>query len=177
MKHKSTNFPAIYYNILKHEWDLSATVLPWVLSSYSLTAFVPVDLPSLTTQVQHYLMATHANYLVTFLCIYVHFTPFFVLLYNFISPRMSFYSSTFLLWHLSPISYNVMVSFAFFVFVRHTVHCFLLVVSLMLDMVKKHCPEEAHLNRWAKRRQNNKIMARRSNWSAWQVCSLKTYSS
>jgi len=46
----------------------------------------------------------------------------------------------------------VMVSFAFFVFVRHTAHCFLLLVSCMLYVVKKHCPEEAHLNRWAKPR-------------------------
>jgi len=45
-----------------------------------------------------------------------------------------------------------MVSFAFFVFVRHTAHCFLLLISCMLYVVKKHCPEEAHLNRWAKRR-------------------------
>ena len=33
-------------------------------------------------------------------------------------------------------SYKVMVSFAFFVFVRHTAHCFLLLVSCMLYMVK-----------------------------------------
>ena len=70
---------------------------------------------------------------------------------------------------LSPISYKVMVSFAFFVFVRHTAHCFLLLVSCMLYVVKKHCPDEAYLNRWAKRakrRQNNEIIARRSNLSA-----------
>ena len=35
------------------------------------------------------------------------------------------------------------------------------------ERVKKHCPEEAYLNKWAKRRQNNKIIARRSNLSAW----------
>ena len=33
-------------------------------------------------------------------------------------------------------SYNVMVSFAFFVFIRHTAHCFLLLVSCMLYVVK-----------------------------------------
>jgi len=59
-----------------------------------------------------------------------------------------------------------MVSFAFLVFVRHTAHCFLLLVSCMLNVVKKHCPEEAHLNRWAKRRLIIKI-ARRSNLSDW----------
>jgi len=47
----------------------------------------------------------------------------------------------------------MMVSFAFFfVFVRHTAHCFWLLVGCMLYVVKKHYPEEAHLNRWAKRR-------------------------
>jgi len=58
----------------------------------------------------------------------------------------------FFLWHAVSHSYNVMVSFAVFVFVRHTAHCFLLLVSCMLYVVKKHCPEETHLNRWAKRR-------------------------
>ena len=63
--------------------------------------------------------------------------------------------------------HNAMVSFAFFIFVRHTAHCFLLLISCMLYMVKKHCPEEAHLNtRWAKCRLIIKI-ARRSNLSAW----------
>jgi len=41
----------------------------------------------------------------------------------------------------------------------------LLLVSCMLYMVKKHCPEEANLNRWAKRQLIIKI-ARRSNLSA-----------
>jgi len=36
----------------------------------------------------------------------------------------------------------------------------------MLYVVKKYCPEEAYLNRWVKRRQNNKIVARRSTLSA-----------
>jgi len=36
----------------------------------------------------------------------------------------------------------------------------------MLHVVKKHCPEEAHLNRWAKRRLIIKI-ARTTNLSAW----------
>jgi len=34
MNVKSTNFPAIYHNVLKHEWNVSITGLPWVLSSY-----------------------------------------------------------------------------------------------------------------------------------------------
>ena len=46
-------------------------------------------------------------------------------------------------------SYNELASFAFFVFVRHTTHCFLLLVCYMF-CGWKHCPEEAHLNRWAK---------------------------
>jgi len=47
-------------------------------------------------------------------------------------------------------SYNVVGSFAFFVFVRHTAHCLLLLLSCMLYVIKKHCPEEAHLNWWVK---------------------------
>ena len=47
-------------------------------------------------------------------------------------------------------SYNELASFAFFVFVHHTTHCFLLLVCYMF-CGWKHCPEEAHMNRWAKR--------------------------
>jgi len=47
-------------------------------------------------------------------------------------------------------SCNELASFGFFVFVRHTTHCFLLLVCYMF-CGWKHCPEEAHLNRWAKR--------------------------
>jgi len=79
---------------------------------------------------------------------------FIMLLYFIISQCFSFYTSTFFLRHAVSHSYkyNVMVSFAFFVIVRHTAHCFLLLVSYMLYVVIKHCPEEAHLNRRAKRR-------------------------
>jgi len=46
-----------------------------------------------------------------------------------------------------------MVSFAFFDFVRHAAYCFLLLASCMLHICGwKHCPEETHLNKWAKRR-------------------------
>ena len=93
-----------------------------------------------------------SHYLTIFVNFYVRFTLFIVLLYFIISQRLSFYTSTTLLWHAVSHSYNVMVSFAFFVFVRHSAHCFLLLVSCMLYVVKKHCPEEAQLNRWAKRR-------------------------
>ena len=47
-------------------------------------------------------------------------------------------------------SYNELASFAFVVFVRHTTHCFLLLVCYMF-CGWKHCPEEAHLNTWVKR--------------------------
>jgi len=77
---------------------------------------------------------------------------FIVLLYFIIFQRFSFYTSTTFLWHAVSHSNNVMVSFVFFVFVRHIAHCFLLLASCMLYVVKKHCPEEAHLIRWAKRR-------------------------
>jgi len=33
-------------------------------------------------------------------------------------------------------------------------------------VIKKHCPEEPYLKKWAKRRQNNNIIARRANLSA-----------
>ena len=46
--------------------------------------------------------------------------------------------------------YKELVSFAFIVFVRHTTDCFLLLGCYMF-CGWKHCPEEAHLNRWAKR--------------------------
>jgi len=75
-------------------------------------------------------------------------------------------NSAIFLWHAVSHSYNMMVSFAFFVFVRHTAHCFLLLVSCMLYVVKKHCPEEAHLSRWAKRRIIMMKIARRANLSA-----------
>ena len=121
-----------------------------------LTAFVPVNLPTLTTQVLHFICSLFypisSRYLTIFVNFYVRFTLFIVLLYFIISQRFSFYTSTTFLWHAVSHSYNVMVSFACFVFVRHTAHCFLLLVSCMLYVVKKHCPEEAHLNRWAKRR-------------------------
>jgi len=55
--------------------------------------------------------------------------------------------------------------FIVFAFVHHTAHCPLLLVSCMLYMVKKHCPEEAsHLNGWAKCRLMIKIV-RRANLS------------
>ena len=105
-----------------------------------------------------------SHYLTIFVNFYVRFTLFIVLLYFIISQRLSFYTSTTFLWHAVSHSYNVMVSFAFFVFVRHSAHCFLLLVSCMLYVVKKQCPEEAQLNRWAKRRL---IIKNRSNLSAW----------
>jgi len=129
-------------------------------------------LPTLTTQVLHFICSLfypyQSSWLTIFVNFYVRFTLFIVLLYFIISQWFSFYTSTTFLWHAISHSYsiNMMVSFAFFVFVRHTAHCSLLLVSCMLYVVKKHCPEEAHLNRWAKRRLIIKIN-RRSNLSAW----------
>jgi len=156
VNYKSANFLAIYYKVWKHERSLFITEPPWVCLPF-LTAFVPVNLPTLTTQVLHFICSLlypiSSRYLTIFVNFYIRFTLFIVLLYFIISQRFSFYTSTTFLWHAVSYSYNVMVSFAFFVFVRHTAHCFLLLVSCMLYVVKKHCPEEAHLNRWAKRRQ------------------------
>jgi len=166
-KRKSANFLAIYHKVLKHERSLP----PWVCLPF-LTTFVLVRLPTLTTQVLHFICSLFypisSRYLTIFVHFYVGFTLFIVLLYFIISQWFSFYNSTFFLWHAVSHSYNVMVSFAFFVFVRHTVHCFLLLVSCMLYSVEKHCPEEAHLNRWANRRLIVKI-ARRSYLSAWKI--------
>ena len=104
---------------------------------------------------------SHIFTLFNHLCVFnVGFTLFTMLLYFIISQWFSFYTSTIFLRHSVSHSYNVMVSFAFFVFVRHTAHCFLLLVSCMLYVVKKHCPEETHLNRWAKRRLIIKIVRR-----------------
>jgi len=123
-----------------------------------LTAFVPVNLPNLTTQVLHFICSLFypisSRYLTIFVNFYVRFALFIVLLYFIISQRFSFYISMIFLWHAVSHSYNVMVSFAFFAFVRHTAYCFLLLVSCIAcyTWFKKHCPEEAYLNRWAKRR-------------------------
>ena len=125
---------------------------------------MPVNLPTLTTQVLHFICSlfypVSSRYLNIFVNFYVRFTLFTVLLYFIISQRFSFHTSTIFLRQAVSHSYNVMVSFAFFVFVRHTAHCFLLLVSCMLYVVKKHCPEETHLNRWAKRRLIIKIVRR-----------------
>ena len=137
---------------------------------------MPVNLPTLTTQVLHFIVHYFTLYLFSilshtftlfnhFCAFYVGFMLFLMFLYFITSQGFSFYTSTILLWHAVSHSYNMMVSFAFFAFVRHTAHCFLLLESCMLHMVKKHCPEEAQLNRWVKRRLIIKI-ARRANLSA-----------
>ena len=155
MNDESANFLAIYYKVLKHERSLSVTEPPWVCLPF-LTAFVPVNLPTLTTQVLPFICSLFypisSRYLTIFVNFYVRFTLFIVLLYFITSQRFSFYTSTTFLWQAVSHSYNVMVSFAFFVFVCHTAHCFLLLVCCKLYVVEKHCSEEAHLNRWAKRR-------------------------
>jgi len=77
------------------------------------------------------------NHLCAFLC---RFTLFIVLLYFIISQQFSFYTFTIFLWHAVSHSYNVIVSFAFFIFVRHTAHWLLLLLSCMLYVVKKILP-------------------------------------
>ena len=155
MNEKSANFLAIHYKVLEHERRLSVTEPPWVCPPF-WPPFVLVNLPTLTKQVLHFNCSLFYPISSRYLTIFVHFcvvfTLFIVFLYFIISQRFSFYTSTTFLWHAVSHSFNLMVSFAFFVFVRHTAHCFLLLVSCMLYMVKKHCPEEAQLNWWAKRR-------------------------
>ena len=132
---KAQKFQAIYYKVLKHERSLSVTEAPWICLPF-WPPFVPVNLLTVTTQVLHFSCSLFYPISSRYLTILVHFyvvsTLFFVLLYFFISQRFSFYTSTIFLWHAVSHSYNVMVSFAFFVFVRHTAHCFLLLVSCML---------------------------------------------
>jgi len=121
---KSANFLGICCKLLKHELSLFVTELPWVCLPV-LTAFVPVNLPTLTTPVLHFICSPlypiSSRYITIFVHFYVGFTLFRVLLYFIISQRCSFYTSTIFLWHAVSHSYNVMVNFAFFVFVRHTI--------------------------------------------------------
>ena len=123
MNDKSASFLAIYYKVLKHERSLSVTEPPWVCLPF-LTAFVPVNLPTLTPQVLHFICSLFypisSRYLTIFVNFYARFTLSIVLLYFIISQRFSFYTSTTFLWHAVSHSYNLMNSFAFFVFVRHT---------------------------------------------------------
>ena len=102
--------------------------------------FVPVNLPTLPTEVLHFVCSLFypisSRYLTIFVHFYVGFTLFIVLSYFITSQRFGFCTSTIFLWHAVSHSYKVMVSFAFFVFVRHTAHCFLLLVSCMLYVVK-----------------------------------------
>jgi len=108
--------------------------------SFSLPAFVLVNLLTLITQVLHFYLFTILHFIFSVLShtftqfknFLYRFTVFIVLLYLIISQRFLFYTSK-LFTH----SYDVMVSFTFFVFVRHTAHCFLLLVSCMLYVVKK----------------------------------------
>ena len=165
MNDKSANFPAIYYNVLKHERSLSVTGLLWVciLIDRLLCLYICQLSPRKFYTFFYPILSRYITVFCAFLCrfysiycaVILHYLPavFVIHLYVF-------------LWHAFNHSYNVVVSFAFFVFAHHTAHCLLLLVSsCMLYVVKKHCPEEAHLNRWAKRRLILKI-ARRSNLSA-----------
>jgi len=80
---KSANFLAIYYKVLKHERSLSVTEPAWVCLPF-LTAFVPVNLPTLTTEVLHFICSLFypisSRYLTIFVHFYVGFRLFIVLL-------------------------------------------------------------------------------------------------
>jgi len=64
---------------------------------------VPVNLPTLTTQVSHFICSLFyprsSRYLTIFVHFYADFTLFIVLLYFIISHRFSFHTSTIFLWH------------------------------------------------------------------------------
>ena len=132
MNDKSANFLAIYYKALKHERHLSVTKPPWVclpfFNLHCACKFANSHHASFTLYLFS-ILSHSSRYLTIFVHFYVGFMVFIVLLYFIISQRFSFYASTTFLWHAVSHCYNVMVSFAFFVFVRHTAHCFLLLVS------------------------------------------------
>ena len=110
---------------------------------------MPVNLPTLTTQVLHFICSLFypisSRYLTIFVNFYVRFTLFTVLLYFIISQRFSFYTSTTFLWHAVSHSYNVMGSFAFFVFVRHTCSLFLVTWKLYLFLEHQYQPVTSFL--------------------------------
>jgi len=103
-----------------------------------LTAFVPVNLPTLTMQVLHFICSLFypisSRYLTIFVHFYVGFTLFIVLLYFMISQRFSFYTSTIFLWHAVRHSNDVMVSFAFFCLC--TSYCSLFLVISKLHVIR-----------------------------------------
>ena len=98
---------------------------------------------------------------------YVGFTLFVVLLYIVISQRffiLHFYVFSVACCHPFPMTWRSVLRFLSLYVILIIVSY--QIVSCMLYVVKeKHCPEEAYLNRWAKRRQNNEIIARKSNLS------------
>jgi len=106
-------------------------------ASYSMQTFRFWDC-CIKFQVLHFICSLFYPISSRCLTIFVNYVRFtlFIVLYFIISQWFSFYTSTTFLWHVVSHSYNVMVSFAFFVFVRHTAHCFLLLVSCMLYVVK-----------------------------------------
>jgi len=100
---KSANFPPIYHNILKHEWKLSVTWLPWVchlMDRFSSYGFVNSPLKFITI-FDRYL--THTFTIFTAL---LYLVMFFTFLCNFCSisfricarkfPGVLFYTSRFL---------------------------------------------------------------------------------
>ena len=79
-------------------------------------------------------------------------------------PGLPYFSTLFVAyWHPLPI---IMWWVCFFVLCTFCCSLFLVIGKLHVICGWKHCPEEAYLNRWAKRRLNNKIIARRSKLSA-----------
>jgi len=122
------------------------TVSDWKLIRYRtslslpsfLTAFVPVNFPTLTTQVLNFICSLFypisSCYLTIFLHFCVGFTLFIVLLYFIISQRFSFYTSATFLWHAVSHSHNVIVSFS--VFCLCTTYCSLLLVISKLHVIR-----------------------------------------
>jgi len=142
MSDKSANFPAIYHNILKHVWNLSFAWLPWnchhVIDRFRVCWFasLPLSVPHywslFTTWFTLFVVLLHIARFRAFFC--AGFTLFCCVVIHCHNQAFHF---TLLIFHvrsrlLSLICYSVMVGFALFVFVRHTAHCFLLLVNCML---------------------------------------------
>ena len=90
MNDNRADFPAIYHNVLKHEWNLSVSWLPSVchlIDWFSACGFVNFPLTFITL-FHRYLLHTLLSYV---LCVFVQVLLYFIaLLYIVISQRFHF---------------------------------------------------------------------------------------
>jgi len=168
MNDKSANFPAIYQNILKHGWNFSFTWLPWIcrlIARFSACWIArspsPLSLShywSLFTACIHTIccFTSHSNVFCIFLCRF-----YAILLRCFTLSPPGVYTS-YLPRSLShTVTHFVQRDGRFCAVCLCTPHfsVFFVIDNCML-CCQKHCPEVDYLNKWAKRRLNNKIIVR-----------------